>query len=600
MAKTKKNTPIDEAPMVTQPGPVIREVLRCEVCDTPITSEELDEFFELLDKSYQAAIARCTAGISPSAMATATFSWLSQLALCPGRLLELALYPAFHAQDCTNNILCHSRPGEGKDVRFHSQKWQSLPWEVYAEGFLQFEDWWRRATTNIPGVPAHVERTVSFCARQIIDALSPSNFVLTNPDLFHETINTYGANLFHGTKLAIQDRLERIFGIPPEGVEHFIPGQDVAITPGKVVYRNHLIELLQYAPQTKTVYKEPILIIPAWIMKYYILDLSPHNSLAGWLVSQGHTVFMVSWRNPGSKDRDLGLDDYHRLGAMGAINAISQIIPKTKINLMGYCLGGTLALISAAYMARENDRRLNSLSLLAAQGDFSEAGELMLFITESEVAFLKNMMWDKGYLDTKQMAGSFQMLRSYDLIWSKMIHDYMSGAQRGMIDLLAWNSDATRMPYKMHSEYLEKLFLNNDFAAGRFSIEGQPIVIENIHLPTFAVSTEKDHVAPWRSVYKIHLMMNNDITFVLTAGGHNAGIVSEPGHKGRSYRIRERKKDSTYIDPDHWLDLAKQKKGSWWIAWHDWLIKWTSTKRVPARKLDPSLPDAPGAYVLQK
>lgn len=572
----------------------------CEICETPITSKELDEFFDLLDKSYQATIAKLTAGISPAALATAYFSWLSQLALCPGRILELALYPAFHTQDCTNKILCHTRPGDGRDIRFHSEHWQSWPWEIYAENFLQFEDWWRRATTNIPGVPDHVERTVSFAARQIIDALSPSNFVLTNPDLLYETFNTLGLNLFHGTKVAIQDRLERLFGIPPAGVEHFIPGKEVAITPGKVVFRNHLIELLQYEPTTKTVYKEPILILPAWIMKYYILDLSPNNSLVKWLVSQGHTVFIVSWRNPKSSDRDLGLNDYHRRGTMAAINAISTIIPKTKINLMGYCLGGTLAILSAAVMSREGDNRLNSLSLLAAQGDFSEAGELMLFVTQSEVAFLKNMMWEQGYLDTKQMAGSFQMLRSYDLIWSKMVHDYMSGQQRGMIDLLAWNSDATRMPYRMHSEYLEKLFLDNDFSEGRFALENKPIVAENIQLPTFAVSTETDHVAPWRSVYKIHLMINQDITFVLTSGGHNAGIVSEPGHPGRFYQIRERKKDSTYIDAEHWLKLAAKRKGSWWLAWHEWLIQQSSKKRVASRQLDASLPPAPGTYVLQK
>ncbi|KTD07796.1 PHA synthase [Legionella jamestowniensis] len=600
MPKIKKKMPLGEAAMLSQIGPVFRNNLHCDVCDTPITSEELDQFFDLLDKSYQAVIAKFTAGISPAALATAYFSWLSQLALCPGRILELALYPAFHAQDCTTKILCHLRPGDGRDVRFHTDSWQSWPWEIYAENFLQFEDWWRRATTGIPGVPSHVERTVSFCARQIIDALSPSNFVLTNPDLFQETISTLGLNLFHGTKLAIQDRLERIFDIPPEGVENFVPGEHVAITPGKVVFRNHLIELIQYEATTKTVYKEPVLILPAWIMKYYILDLSPHNSLVKWLVSQGHTVFIVSWRNPRGKDRHLGLDDYHRLGAMAAINAVSKRIPNTKINLMGYCLGGTLALISAAFMAREGDERLNTLSLLAAQGDFSEAGELMLFITESEITFLKNMMWEKGYLDTKQMAGSFQMLRSYDLIWSKMVHDYMSGRQRGLIDLLAWNADATRMPYKMHSEYLEKLFLNNDFAAGRFAIEGKHIVAENIHLPTFAVSTEKDHVAPWRSVYKIHLMMNNDITFVLTSGGHNAGIVSEPGHKGRSYHIRERKKDSNFIDADHWVKMAEKRKGSWWVAWHEWLIKHSSEKRVRPPKLDSSLPSAPGTYVLQK
>ncbi|MGL6029227.1 MAG: PHA/PHB synthase family protein, partial [Legionella sp.] len=372
------------------------------------------------------------------------------------------------------------------------------------------------------------------------------------------------------------------------------------ITKGKVIFSNHLIELIQFEAQTKTVYKEPILMLPAWIMKYYILDLQPQNSLVNWLTQQGHTVFIVSWLNPTSDDRNLGMDEYFRLGAMAAIDAVSRALPKTKIHLMGYCLGGTLAMITAAAMAKNNDDRIKSLTLLAAQGDFTEAGELLLFITKSEVSFLKSMMWDQGYLDTKQMAGTFQMLRSYDLIWSKMVQDYMHGTQRGMIALLAWNADATRMPYKMHSEYLEKLFLNNDFAEGRFTIEGKHIVAENIQTPAFVVSTEKDHVAPWKSVYKTHLLINSDITFVLASGGHNAGIVSEPGREGRSYRIKERKKSSSYLDPETWLEQAEPKTDSWWIAWHEWLVKQSSSKQVVAPTIDETLPEAPGTYVLQK
>jgi polyhydroxyalkanoate synthase len=267
---------------------------------------------------------------------------------------------------------------------------------------------------------------------------------------------------------------------------------------------------------------------------------------------------------------------------------------------MGYCLGGTLAIITAALMAKQHDNRLKSLSLLAAQGDFTEAGELLLFINRSEVSFLKSMMWEKGYLDTKQMAGSFQMLRSYDLIWSKMVQDYMHGTKRSVIALLAWNADATRMPYKMHSEYLEKLFLNNDLAEGRFTVEGSHIVAENIKIPTFVLSTEKDHVAPWKSVYKTHLLMNNDLTFVLTNGGHNSGILSEPGHEGRSFLIRERQKDSSYLDPITWLNEAESRSGSWWIAWHDWLVQHSSPRPVPPPQINKKLPKAPGAYVLQK
>lgn len=560
---------------------------------------ETDSVFRFMDKFYQANLGKLTAGISPAALQSSYFSWIAQLMQSPGTLTRLASYPVRHAPEMIDNLMTHNQPREGKDVRFHSDNWSNYPWRFWAEQFLQFEDWCIQ-TTKVPGLPNPVKRTVSFGIKQMVDALSPSNFVLTNPDLFQETLRSQGANLIRGTELALQDFIEKISGSPPAGVENFIPGKQVAITKGKVIYSNHLIELLHFDAQTPKVYKEPILILPAWIMKYYILDLLPENSLVNWLTQQGHSVFIVSWRNPNSEDRNLGMDEYYRLGAMAAIHAVTRTIPDAKIHLMGYCLGGTLAMITAAAMAKNDDNRLKSLTLLAAQGDFTEAGELLLFITKSEVSFLKNMMWEQGYLDTKQMAGSFQMLRSYDLIWSKMVQDYMHGTQRGMIALLAWNADATRMPYKMHSEYLERLFLNNDFAEGRFSIEGNSIVARNIQIPSFVVSTEKDHVAPWKSVYKTHLLLNSDITFVLTNGGHNAGIVSEPGHAGRSYRISERAKNTPYLDAQTWLDETPSQTGSWWTAWHNWLVNQSSPIMVSPPTLNKKLPPAPGNYVLQK
>jgi polyhydroxyalkanoate synthase len=563
-------------------------------------SYEPRDLFDYIDKTYQAYLGKFTTGISPASIGTSYFSWGAQLMQAPGTLLKLALFPIMDVPEYFSNLAHYDKPANGTDVRFHTKNWSIYPWRLLAELFLHMEQWCLKTTCEIPGLPLPAARVVSFRMRQLLDALSPSNFVLTNPDLFQETLRSNGQNLVRGTELAIQDMIEKLTGSAPAGVEHFIPGKQVAITKGKIVFKNHLIELIQYEAQTRTVYKEPILMIPAWIMKYYILDLLPENSLVNWLTQQGHRVFIVSWRNPDSKDRNLSLEDYYRLGAMEAIDIVSQIIPKTKIHLMGYCLGGTLAMITAAVMAKDKDRRIKTLSLLAAQGDFTEAGELLLFITQSEVSFLESIMWDQGYLDTKQMAGTFQMLRSYDLIWSKMVQDYMHGTQRGMIALLAWNADATRMPYKMHSEYLEKLFLNNDFAEGRFTVEGKHIVAENIQTPAFVVSTEKDHVAPWKSVYKTHLLINSDITFVLTNGGHNAGIVSEPGHKGRSYFIRERKKDSAYLDPLTWVQKAKKKKGSWWISWHEWLVKHSSPEQVKPTKLDKKLRDAPGKYVLQK
>ncbi|KTD68910.1 PHA synthase [Legionella steelei] len=558
------------------------------------------DIFNLIDKYFQANLGKFTASISPASVATSYFSWGAQLLQAPGTFLKLNLYPLMHCADFSKRLINHEKPGNGEDVRFHTDKWSLYPWRLWAELFLQMENWCLNAANEIPGLNEPNQRIVSFTIKQLLDAISPSNFVLTNPDLLQETLNSYGENLIRGTQLGLQDFVEKLTGSPPAGVEHFIPGKQVAQTKGKVVFKNHLIELIQYEAQTKQVYKEPLLILPAWIMKYYILDLLPENSLVNWLVQQGHTVFIVSWLNPTSKDRNLAIDDYYRQGAVAAIDKISTIIPNTKIHLMGYCIGGTLALITAATMAKDHDHRLKSLSLLAAQGDFTEAGELLLFINNSQVSFLENIMWEKGYLDTKLMAGSFQMLRSYDLIWSKMVQDYMHGTQRGMIALLAWNADTTRMPYKMHSEYLEKLFLKNEFSEGQYTVEGKHIAPENIRLPAFVVSTEKDHVSPWKSVYKTHsLIKRKDITFVLTNGGHNAGIVSEPGHPGRSYLIREQKKEETYISPKHWLEIAEHRKGSWWIAWHDWLVKQSGEKTFPP-KIDKNLPDAPGEYVLQK
>lgn len=567
----------------------------------PKPSEKHDPqtIYKLIDRLYQANIAKVTQGISPAEIRTVIFAWISQLQQSPGLILELNLFLPLHFSELLQKLLSNEAVAKGDDVRFKSKNWEYMPWKMWAESFTLLEDWWQKAT-NVPGLSPQNQRVISFAARQRLDALSPANFVLTNPDLFQETIRSSGMNLIRGTHIAMGDMWENITGAPPSGVEHFIPGKQVAITPGRVVYRNHLIELIQYQAQTSTVYKEPILIVPAWIMKYYILDLSPNNSMVKWLVSQGHTVYIISWRNPDSRDRNLGMDEYYRLGVMAAIDKISCIQPKVQIHLMGYCLGGTLAIIAASAMQSDGDKRLKTLSLLAAQGDFTEAGELMLFINKGEIYFLENMMWEKGYLDTKQMSGSFQMLRSYDLIWSKMIQDYMHGEHRGMIDLLAWNADATRMPYKMHSEYLEKLFLNNDLVSGRYTVEGQYIASENIEVPAFVVSTEKDHVAPWKSVYKMHLMLNGDLTFVLTNGGHNAGIVSEPDHPNRSYHIRERKRRAPFVGPNEWLKRAEEHQGSWWLAWHEWLVVRSTPTMIEAPVLDQALPPAPGSYVFQK
>jgi len=343
-------------------------------------------------------------------------------------------------------------------------------------------------------------------------------------------------------------------------------------------------------------------LVPAWIMKYCILDLSPHNSLMRHLVAQGFTVFCISWRNPGPELRHASLDDYRRLGVKAALDAVAAITGQANVHGCGYCLGGTLLAIAAAAMARDGDNRLATVTLLAAQTDFTEAGELQLFTDEGELALLDDVMWQQGYLDSTQMAGAFQLLRSNDLVWSRVVKAYLLGEREQPNDLMAWNADATRMPYRMHSEYLRQMVLRNDLAEGRYRVNGRPIAVSEIRAPLFAVSTETDHVAPWQSVYKIHLLNEGDITFVPTSGGHNAGIVSEPGHPHRHYRLARRPAERPYIAPEDWATTAAERGGSWWPAWVDWLNSHSGNAIAPPPlaapdKGYPPLADAPGSYV---
>lgn len=466
------------------------------------------------------------------------------------------------------------------------------------------QNWWHIAATNVRGVSKHHQDIVDFTIRQFLDMFSPSNSIFTNPEVQKKTLETQGLNLIKGLENFFDDVQRYQNNEPPAGAENFIVGKNIALTPGKVVYRNDLIELIQYTPVTQKVYAEPILITPAWIMKYYILDLSPKHSLVKYLVKKGHTVFMISWKNPGTKDRHLSMEDYLNLGILSALTVIRSIVPQEKIHLVGYCLGGTLAGIAAALMAREKDERLASLTLLAAQVDFTDPGELGLFIDESQITFLQSLMLEKGYLDTQQMLGAFQMLRSNDLIWSRMIREYLLGERKSLVDLMAWNADATRMPYKMHSEYLRHLFLRNELASGKYLINHKPIALTDINIPIFVIATERDHVSPWRSVYKIILLTNVDVTFTLTSGGHNVGIVSIPVKKTkRNYRISTIKAKDKYIDAETWYQTAKPNGGSWWPAWELWLAD-HSGKKIPPPSVGntdyPEIEDAPGSYVKQK
>nr|WP_246035987.1 alpha/beta fold hydrolase [Aliishimia ponticola] len=569
---------------------------------------------QALDKGLRAAIAKFTAGLSPIALTAAYADWALHLTAAPGKRLELMEKAARKSWRLANYAtFCATNPGATEtcidplpqDHRFRSENWQKWPYNLMYQSFLLNQQWWYNATTGIEGVTQQHENVVEFAARQMLDVFSPSNYVLTNPDLLQRTITQGGMNLVRGWQNLLEDASRLNARQKPVGAEEFQVGENLATTPGKVVFRNRLIELIQYAPTTDKVRPEPILIVPAWIMKYYILDLSETNSLVRFLTDQGFTVFMISWMNPDEEDRDLGMDDYLSLGVMEAVTAAQTIADSDDIHAIGYCLGGTLLSIAAAAMARDGDKRLKTLTLLAAQTDFTEAGELQLFINDSQLTFLEDMMWNQGYLDTTQMAGTFQLLRSNDLIWSHVIHDYLMGERTPMIDLMAWNADPTRMPYRMHSEYLRKLYLNNDLAEGRYNLGDRPVAISDIRAPVFLVGTERDHVAPWHSVYKFNLLSDTDVTFVLTSGGHNAGIVSEPGHPHRHYRIATKLKDAAYADPERWMAETESTEGSWWSALAEWLSARSDAPVAPPPlgakdKGYKPLCDAPGTYVFQE
>lgn len=570
-----------------------------------------DEIAINTDRMIHAAISRLTGGLSPAALGEAYFDWLTHLIASPGHQARLAV-KGFSKLNRFGSYMtqCAAHPIGGakpcieplpNDRRFSGEAWRQPPFNIYSQLFLLQQQWWHNATTGLRGVDKQNERIVDFAARQLLDMISPANFPLTNPEVLNQTILTGGTNLLQGALNFLEDWRRGVQGQKPAGCEDFRVGENVGATPGKVIYRNRLIELIQYAPTTASVRAEPILIVPAWIMKYYILDLSANKSLVRYLVGQGFTVFMISWKNPGPEDRDLGLDDYRRLGPMAALDAISDIIPDASVHATGYCLGGTLLATAAAAMARDGDHRLKSVSLIAAQTDFSEAGELMLFINESQIAFLEDMMWQQGYLENRQMAGAFQLLRSNDLVWSKVVRDYWMGQRQPMSDLMAWNADATRMPYRMHSEYLRRLFLDNDLAEGRFEAGGKPVAISDIDVPIFAIGTESDHVAPWRSVFKLNVFADTDVTFLLTSGGHNAGIVSELDRKGRSCRVSTKKRSDPYVSPEAWYATAEAKSGSWWPEWQRWLAGHSSAEDQPPPAMGSdrlrALCDAPGTYV---
>ena len=590
----------------------VKQAPRPEAPPPAAQTKPEDHPYAGVDRAVRGAVALATGGVSPLALLQTWSDWALHLSRAPGRQLELAE----HARDNTQKLMdfaaksaTGAKPAppfapKAYDHRFIDPGWQNPPFSLWQQGFLATQDWWDHATEDLRGLRRQDSDRTRFFVRQLLDTVSPSNFPWLNPEILTETARQRGRNLAEGAVHAAEDMLHTLSQAhtpPPEGYQL---GEDLACTEGRVVYRDDIFELLQYTPQTEKVQAEPVLIVPAWIMKYYILDLSPHNSLINYLVKQGFTVFAISWCNPTAAQRDLSLEDYRKRGVMAALDAIGAIVPGRKIHANGYCLGGTMLAIAAATMARDGDDRLASITLMAAQVDFSEAGELLLFLDESQVAFLEDLMWVQGYLDRPQMARAFASIRAEDLIYTRAVRRYFLGKEDLPTDIGVWNTDTTRMPARMHSEYLRGLFLENRLAAGRFAVEGRVVALKDISAPMFVIGTETDHIAPWKSVYKTRLFTDGDLTFVLTSAGHNGGILSEPGHPHRHYRIGHRAAGALYVDPDSWLAETDPEDGSWWPEWTGWLTARSSGLTAPpsmgaADKGLPPMEPAPGTYIHQ-
>ena len=598
----------------------------------PTTAQR--NFAREIDEAFHAQLAKANMGLSPIALTLAYADWAMHLAASPGRQWTLAQRAMALSEQALMDSLT-SEPAAGadpksvleNDPRFSDAGWSRWPFNALKNGFKASDAWWREST-QVEGMSKHHNHMVNFFTRQSLDALSPSNWPTTNPEVLKKGQESMGQSWIKGYQSYAQDMLEQhkarhnVDGDPLKPLD-FEVGKEVALTPGKVVFRNHLIELIQYTPTTDKVFPEPLLIVPSCIMKYYILDLSPHNSMVRYLVEQGHTVFMISWRNPDASDRDLGMQDYLQMGVMEAMGAVKQRTGAPRIHALGYCLGGTFLSIVAAALGQggheaqsqvqgKNPRRrhedvagldhlpeLASVTLLAASTDFSEPGELGVFIDDDQLNTLRQAMARTGYLSGRQMAGSFQFLNSRDLIWSRNTRRYLLGQDEVGNDMMSWNADLTRLPERMHSEYLSSLFLNNALAAGHYRVGGVGVALMDIHAPLLVVGTVRDHVSPWQSVYKIHLLTDTPTTFILAAGGHNAGIVSEPGHAHRSYQMDTVEKGHDWMDPDDWVAQAPLCEGSWWVAMHAWLSE-RSGKPVapPTIHAADVLCDAPGENVM--
>jgi polyhydroxyalkanoate synthase len=547
------------------------------------------------------------ASVDPLNIGNAFLAMTARLMAHPGRLMQaqLGFWQDYMTlwQNTTRRIMgIETEPvieADPKDKRFRGDAWQENEiFDFIKQSYLLSARYVQDVVRQADGLDAKTAQKVDFYSRQFVDAMSPSNFLLTNPEVLRRTAETGGENLLRGLNNLLGD-LERGRGklsIKMTDANAFKLGENIAVSPGKVVFQNELMQLIQYAPSTETVLQRPLLILPPWINKFYILDLRPRNSLVRYLVSQGHTVFMVSWVNPDERLADAGFEDYMTRGVFAALDAIGQATGETAVNAIGYCLGGTLLATTLAWMARRGDTRIKSATFFVTMLDFAEAGELGVFIDEEQLKALEEKMATRGYLEGGDMAATFNMLRANDLIWTFVVNNYLLGNEPFPFDLLYWNSDATRMPARMHSFYLRNMYQENLLARpDGIELCGEKIDLGRVKVPAYFLSTREDHIAPWRSTYRGARLLGGKNRFVLAASGHIAGVVNPPDGGKYNHWVNDRLPEGAA----EWLEGAAEMAGSWWPDWNRWATA-HAPARVPARVPERPIEDAPGSYVKVK
>jgi polyhydroxyalkanoate synthase subunit PhaC len=487
---------------------------------------------------------------------------------------------------------------EKDDRRFSAPDWQrNAVFDALKQSYLLAATTMLKTAADVEGLDQRQQRRLVFYLRQFLDAISPTNFVFTNPQVIHEALESGGQSLATGMQHLLRDVAAG--QVKMTDTDAFEPGRNLALTPGQVIYRNKLIELIQYAPTTDNVHAIPLLFIPPWINKYYILDMQPQNSLIRFLVEQGFTVFVISWKNPDASMEETGFEDYLDLGPLAALDVVKEITGSSKVKPVGYCIGGTLLSMALPYLAAKGDESVDAAIMFVALQDFSEVGDTAVFMDEPQVAYVEEQMMERGYLDSRQMASMFNMLRANDLIWSNVVNNYLLGKEPPAFDLLYWNADGTRMARAAHSFYLRNTYLENNLVKpNRIVLKGIPIDLGAITQDLYAVGAEQDHIVPWRAAWQISRLAGGKVRYVLAASGHIAGIISPPS-KGRGYWTSDKPAESA----EQWLEVAERRDGSWWTDWIEWLRP-RSGKQVAPPSLGsathPPIVPAPGTYVLEK